>query len=144
MNVYVVTGSNLAGAIVVHGVHWTQQHAAKNAENLLTTHGLCTIHCVRLDPLCWLVNQYFAFRGLTEPTATQAFLFLTSETGELADAYVQEQATWVRNNPVARAAQAVGFEIADVLMMLTKFAERMGIDPLTAMIEKFQSKGWRQ
>ncbi len=49
--------------------------------------------------LVQIVQDYYAFRGLTQPNAGQAFLFLTSEVGELADAFVHDQAAWVRNNP---------------------------------------------
>ena len=46
-----------------------------------------------------IVENYYAFRGLTQPDTNQAFLFLVSEIGELSDALVANQASWVRNNP---------------------------------------------
>jgi NTP pyrophosphatase (non-canonical NTP hydrolase) len=92
-----------------------------------------------------LVNGYFEFRNYTEPTTDQAFKFFAAELGELADALVQSEANWVRNNPEDKSGdlQAIKAEIGDCLMMLTKLADTLDIDPLTAMIEKFQSKGWR-
>ena len=87
-----------------------------------------------------IVKQYYEFRGLTQPDNNQAFLFLTSEVGELADAVVASQADWVRNNPDKN--RSVSDEIGDVLMMLTVFANTMGIDPVEAMIEKMKRKGF--
>ncbi len=86
------------------------------------------------------VKRYYEFRGLTQPDAAQAFLFLVSEVGELADAFVEQQAQWVRNNPDReRDVQA---EIGDVLMMLTVFAATQGIDPFEAMKNKMRKKGF--
>ena len=90
--------------------------------------------------LIQLVQQYYDFRGLTQPDANQAFLFLTSEIGELADALVAKQGKWVRNNP--NRERIIPDEIGDVLMMLTVFAATQGIDPLEALKEKMRSKGF--
>jgi len=87
-----------------------------------------------------IVKQYYEFRGLTQPDNNQAFLFLTSEVGELADAFVADQADWVRNNP--NKHRSVPDEIGDVLMMLTVFSITMGIDPVQAMIDKMKRKGF--
>jgi NTP pyrophosphatase (non-canonical NTP hydrolase) len=89
-----------------------------------------------------VVNEYFQFRGYADPDATQALLFLTSEIGELADRFVHTQSKWVRNNPENKSDDVAG-EIGDVLMMLTKFAERAGVDPIRAMLEKFKKKGFK-
>ena len=89
-----------------------------------------------------LVNEYFQFRGYHDPDASQAFLFLASEVGELADKFVHGQASWVRNNPDAKNDDIAG-EIGDVLMMLTKFAEKIGVDPIEAMLNKFERKGFK-
>ncbi len=88
------------------------------------------------------VNRYYNFRGLTQPDAAQAFLFLVSEMGELADAFVQEQAEWVRNNPDRE--RDIEAEIGDVLMMLTVFASTQGFDPFEAMLKKMGSKGFQE
>ena len=87
-----------------------------------------------------LVQQYYDFRGLTQPDANQAFLFLVSEVGELADALVASQGQWVRNNP--ERERHIPSEIGDVLMMLTVFAATQGIDPLEALKEKMRRKGF--
>jgi len=87
-----------------------------------------------------IVEKYFQFRNLTQPDANQAYLFLVSEIGELADAFVADQAAWVRNNP--EKERNVSDEIGDVLMMLTVFAMSQGIDPKQAMLDKMRSKGF--
>jgi len=87
-----------------------------------------------------IVKQYYEFRSLTQPDANQAYLFLASELGELADAFVADQAAWVRNNPGKE--RSVSDEIGDVLMMLTVFAMTQGIDPTEAMLDKMRSKGF--
>ena len=86
-----------------------------------------------------IVETYYRQRGLTQPDATQALLFLVSEIGELADAHVESQAEWVRNNERERGVED---EIGDVLMMLTVFAATQGVDPLDAMLAKFRRKGF--
>lgn len=88
-----------------------------------------------------IVKAYYEFRGLTQPDANQAYLFLVSEVGELADALVANQADWVRNNPDRE--RKIEPEIGDVLMMLTVFAMEMGTDPLQAMLDKMASKGFK-
>jgi len=87
-----------------------------------------------------IVEKYYVFRGLTQPDANQAFLFLVSEVGELSDALVADQANWVRNNPDRE--RQIPAEVGDILMMLTVFAATQGIDPIQAMLEKMKSKGF--
>ena len=87
-----------------------------------------------------IVKQYYQFRGLTEPDANQAFLFLVSEIGELSDALVSGKAEWVRNNPGRE--RNIEAEIGDTLMMLTVFAATQGFDPLEALLKKMRSKGF--
>jgi NTP pyrophosphatase (non-canonical NTP hydrolase) len=88
------------------------------------------------------VQRYYQFRGLTQPDAGQALLFLVSEVGELADAFVEDQAEWVRNNP--ERERDLPSEIGDVLMMLTVFAQQLGVDPYQAMLAKMQRKGFKE
>jgi NTP pyrophosphatase (non-canonical NTP hydrolase) len=87
-----------------------------------------------------IVDAYYEYRGLTTPDANQAYLFLVSEVGELADALVANQADWVRNNPDRE--RNIEPEIGDVLMMLTVCASQLGIDPVEAMVNKMKSKGF--
>lgn len=89
-----------------------------------------------------LVQAYYRFRGLTEPDANQALLFLVSEVGELADAFVEGQGAWVRNHPDKE--RDIKDEIGDVLMMLTVFAHQLGVDPLDALKAKMERKGFSQ
>ena len=95
---------------------------------------------MRSANLVEIVRQYYQYRGLTQPDANQAFLFLVSEVGELSDALVAGQAEWVRNNPGRE--RDISAEIGDVLMMLTVFAATQGIDPLEAMLAKMEGKGF--
>ncbi len=88
-----------------------------------------------------MVKAYYEFRGLAQPDANQAYLFLVSEIGELADALVANQAQWVRNNPDRE--RNISAEIGDVLMMLTVFSMEMGVDPVEAMLAKMKSKGFQ-
>ena len=100
------------------------------------------IEPVEIDSLKVPVMDYFAFRGYKVPDATQAFLFLVSEVGELADRLVQSQsAEWVRNHPEAKSVDP-GPEIADVLMMLTALCNALGLNPIDQMFEKFKCKNF--
>jgi NTP pyrophosphatase (non-canonical NTP hydrolase) len=86
------------------------------------------------------ITSYFAFRSLTWPNADRSLLFLVSEIGELSDAWVQEKAAWVRNNPDRE--RDVASEIGDVLMMLYIFADSVGVDPVQALRAKMAKKGF--
>ena len=88
------------------------------------------------------VNRYFQVRGYKEPDTVQAFLFLTSEVGELSDKLVHRQSEdWVRNHPESKNDDIAG-EIGDILMMLTKTADTLGLDPMDCMLEKMARKGF--
>lgn len=85
-----------------------------------------------------LVADYFRFRGLTFPNQDEAFLFLVSEIGELADKLVHNKGDWLRNNPDAKNDDWRS-EVGDVLMMLCMTA---GEDPVQMMVDKFKKKGY--
>jgi len=93
-----------------------------------------------------VIIEYFKFRGLAMPNEAQAFQFLVSEVGELADALVSSAGNggtgvpWVRNNP-DREKDIEG-EAGDVLMMLCVTLMERGIDPYEAMLAKFKRKGF--
>lgn len=94
-----------------------------------------------------VITQYYKFRGLAMPNEDQAFKFLVSEVGELADALVSSAGPdgkpgpdWVRNNP--ERERNVADEAGDVLMMLVVTLMERGIDPYEAMLAKFQRKGF--
>ena len=89
-----------------------------------------------------VVKAYYDFRGLTVPYDSQALLFLVSEVGELADAHVEQQASWIRNH--AQKERSVDDEVGDVLMMLTAYCISRGIDPVEFMLNKFKKKGFSQ
>jgi NTP pyrophosphatase (non-canonical NTP hydrolase) len=86
-----------------------------------------------------IVDEYFRLRGYANPDANQALLFLVSKIGELADAFVHGQQSWVRNNGKERN---IAEEIADVFMMLAIFAKEMEIDLLDVLGDKLASKGY--
>jgi len=86
------------------------------------------------------VEGYYEFRGLKTPDAGQAFAFLVSEIGELADAIVTQDGGWTRNHP--ERERDVKDEIGDVQMMLTVLADQFGIDPVGAMLDKMAAKGY--
>lgn len=102
-----------------------------------------------------LIKEYYQFRGLVMPNEDQAFKFLVSEVGELADALVSaekiipgpvssagncEAVPWVRNNPGKE--RNIEDEAGDVLMMLYVTCMERGINPHVAMLRKFARKGF--
>jgi NTP pyrophosphatase (non-canonical NTP hydrolase) len=89
-----------------------------------------------------LIESYYQHRGMKMPNAEEAFLFLVSEMGELADALVSRHPGWERNNP--NKERNVTLEIGDVYQMLLVTCLQLGIDPLEAMKEKWKSKGWTE
>ena len=121
---------------------WTRQEAEQELENVRQMMKEADYFAAPVANLVGLVMEYFAYRGYKTPDANQAFLFLASEIGELADRLVQSQSgEWVRNHPEAKSADP-GPEIADVLMMLTALCNALGLDPVEQMREKFKRKGF--
>lgn len=133
----------------IHGVAWTQQQARSRSlelvDELKNKHfdhiAEVNFTPVELGSLAGPVEDYFNFRELVDPDVFQAFMFLTSEIGELADKVVGLTGEWVRNNPQDKNDDVAG-EIGDVLMMLTVTAAKLGIDPVKAMFDKFERKGY--
>ena len=129
------------------GVAWIEQLAKDEAKEREEDDGHSySVKTVDMDGIATLVDAYFKFRGLTHPDAAQSFLFLTSEMGEVADAIVQDQAQWTRNNPQNKdgSVQKIREELGDVLMMLTKTSQGYNGDPISDMISKFKKKGFTQ
>ena len=63
------------------------------------------------------------------PTVEDSYLFLVSEMGEVADAYVRMRgAKYARNADRAGDRDALRKEIGQTLLMLTTFAEHFDID----------------
>ncbi len=89
-----------------------------------------------------LIESYYQYRNMRRPNFDDAFLFLTSEIGELADAIVSQKPGWTRNNPDKR--RAVDDEIGDVMQMLCVCAQAAGLDPIECMMSKWRSKGWKE
>lgn len=123
-------------------VYWTQEDAARVA-GMAEADTKVRLVPVDLSPLSLAVQRYFEFRGLKMPNADQAFKFLTSELGELADELVQSEGGWVRNHPENKGKGVQG-EAADVLMMLLVFCmqSEKWFDPIEAMFAKWSSKGF--
>lgn len=118
-----------------------------------------------------IIDAYFKFRGLKEPSAEEALLFLLSEVGELckawedehqntlhpleknvvedmkflgekADELVSIRGGWTRNNGRKGPSDLDG-EFGDVLMMLDRFAGALGKDVLGELLfAKMLKKGF--
>lgn len=115
-----------------------------------------------------IVRQYQSFRKLVTPTASEALLWLMSEVGEMAEAFLLSgpeltpefsaivsniialgshadkvvsgrRKDWVRNGDRKKSPN-LEFEIGDVRFMLQVFASQVGMDPDLAMLAKFRSK----
>jgi NTP pyrophosphatase (non-canonical NTP hydrolase) len=117
-------------------VCWTAKQAGEKASPGDIVKG------VELAPFNDLVDAYSAFRTYKEPNAQEAFLFLVSEIGELADELAHGVGSWVRNNHQDKGKGVEG-EIGDVLMMLTTLATALHLDPLRCMENKMRSKGFK-
>ena len=132
MVVYVVQGA--------HGpskIFWTRNEAE---DYTLSMGG--EIFATVMEDLSEAVGRYFDARGYANPDPMEAFLFLTSELGEMADAMVQaKDKEWVRNHPLEKTSTMLE-EGGDVLMMLVKTMEGLGGDPIFEMLEKWRRKGW--
>lgn len=89
-----------------------------------------------------LIYSYYDHRKMPMPGASNALLFLVSEIGELADAVVHREGTWVRNNPLKD--RSIEDEIGDCMQMLTVTAMQLGLDPLECMKAKWGKRGWRE
>jgi len=157
-----VYGSNSSDGVTE--VYWSKEGAFEQP-------GDSTV--AEIEPLKWVVDEYFKFRKYKEPTAQEAFLFLVSEVGELAEAIKEnssfdhstrfmrqviddqislgkwadgilaEQGGWVRNNDRIKTPD-LSAEFGDVLMMLVKTAAKLNIDPVEAMFDKMEKKGWER
>lgn len=87
------------------------------------------------------IRRYFEDRGLVyAEKPLDAYLFLVSEVGEVADALVHGNADWVRNNP--NKERRLDHELADAYMMLAITADLSGVDLDEALLEKMASKGY--
>lgn len=116
-----------------------------------------------------LINDYAEYRKLETPDSREALLFLISEIGELAEADLLAQPGDLRGAELLTGMQSLGLladtqvslmkkwtrngnrvkapnvpaEIADCLMMLTRYAEKSGQpDPLTCLINKMRGYGF--
>ncbi len=84
MKAYVVTANNRPVQVC-----WSKQQAERELAFVQQVIREAEINSVPVANLVGVVMEYFAFRGYKAPDPTQAFLFLTSEVGELADRMVQ-------------------------------------------------------
>ena len=116
--------------VVGDKAYWTRTHAEQHGKP----------QEVRLSTIAEALDEYYAYRQMRMPGTVDAMLFLASETGELADAIVSGRGDWVRNNP--DKVKDIPGEVGDVLQMLAVTANTFGIDPIAAMFNKWQSKGF--
>ena len=121
-------------------VHWTYDAAEKaRGASLRNQRQIIT---AELDPITMLVDEYYMARELVSPDLDDAMHFLTSETGEVADAIVEYKSRGYKRNNPQNKTKDVASEIGDVLMMSTMVAVHVQSDPITAMVAKFKRKGY--
>jgi NTP pyrophosphatase (non-canonical NTP hydrolase) len=121
---------------------WTKARAESSVNDLEWSGAAAEVREIPIEPLHWLVDSYFRHRKYHEPNKLEAFIFLVAEIGELAGAIVQGlKSLWVRNNDHSK--DSIEEEGGDVLMMLVKTGHAFGFDPLAAMVEKWERKGWK-
>ena len=130
--------------MIVYGVLFCGQviHTSWIKEDLLKMEGVSEdeIIEVTVPPIIDIIEWYFTKRGLLyAQDPIDAYLFLTSEIGELGDAIVHGRGEWVRNHDKERE---IGPELGDILMMLYVTAKQLGADPLDEMLKKFAAKGY--
>lgn len=93
---------------------------------------------LKTDPSLNDVQKYIAEmeeeRGFTSVTLLQTYLLLVEEVGELAKS-IRKSHTNMRTDSTRQYDEA-SHEIADVLMMLTSVANRLGVDMEQALREK--------
>jgi NTP pyrophosphatase (non-canonical NTP hydrolase) len=84
------------------------------------------------------ITTYYESRKLKVPDDQEALLYLVSEIGELADAFVDSKSDdWVRNNSKYRS---ISDEVADVLMMLYVFSMQRNLNPYNCLVDKMKRK----
>lgn len=132
MNVYIAADKNGYPTRVC----WTREEAEAWAWSGSPSGAVFV--AVPLDNIRTLVAKYFGARKFVVPSREQAFLFLTSELGELADALVSNQEDWVRSDETRE--RSIENETADVLMMLIMTLGEG--DLINAMVTKFKQKGF--
>ena len=125
MKIYLVTENGVSKA------YWTAERAQATGAPVTE---------VELENLPETITRYYRYRGMNFPNQLQSLAFLTSELGELADAIVESDGDWVRNNPDRERDPAP--EAGDVLMMLYVTVMQRGIDPLAEMLAKWRRKGF--
>jgi NTP pyrophosphatase (non-canonical NTP hydrolase) len=74
-------------------------------------------------------------RGFTDVTLLQTYLLLVEEVGELAKS-IRKSHTDMRTDAAKSYDETAAHEIADVLMVLTAIANRLGVDMEQAFREK--------
>lgn len=106
------------------------------------------------ESLFWLISEVgeLASAHLSKPEANitryeKLLLNIMVAVGRKADEHNSRKGGWVRNNGrlvdnITPTRIRISREIADVLMMLTVYANNNGIEPEQALIEKMASKGF--
>lgn len=84
-----------------------------------------------------LIKHYFHTRGMKNPQAKDAAIFLCTEVGELLDALMRQEMGWVRNN-IKESDPAS--ELADCLMMTMVCADALGVDIFETLETKLEAK----
>lgn len=113
------------------------------------------------------IDKYYEFRKYVDPEPVECLLWFLSEVGELAQTFKTEHPSyympirravltgleseqllarngkaWIRNNQDQSKHDVVG-EIADVYMMLDRFAKSQGLpSPEECLQQKMKAKGF--
>jgi hypothetical protein len=97
----------------------------------------------KLSNLGAKVTEYYELRGLHWPTVEEALQFVHTELGEAYEILLARNPNWVRNNPDGKpgfSSEALGEELGDAVMMLVVAGLAVGVDPVSALLDKIDRK----
>ena len=89
-----------------------------------------------------LIQSYYEYRKLTQPTTLEAVAWAVTELGEAMDHALMLSGDWVRNNPDDHMAttEALCEELGDVIMMAIVAGITIGFDPISCLVCKINRK----
>lgn len=86
-----------------------------------------------------LVRRYFDSQGKVMPDVQDAAAFLTTEAAEALDESLRLKGGYVRNHD---SDSGLAQELGDVLLMLIVTSHVAGVNPLSELFSKMESKGF--
>lgn len=94
---------------------------------------------LKTDPTFKDLQQYVADmeeeRGFTKVSLLQTYVLFVEEVGELAK-YIRKHQDGMRLDIAKQYSSSIAEEMADILLVLTAVANRLGVDLETAVREK--------